>query len=88
MSSINSRKCRTRPSASRTRAFSQSGGGERCALASGLSLAWRIDAMEIPSAFAKSSWSIREKRRSVAFLKFMYAVPLTATSASIILHTD
>lgn len=44
--------------------------------------------MEIPNAFAKSLWSIREKRRSVAFLNFMYAVLLTTSSSSIILHTD
>jgi hypothetical protein len=39
ISSISFRKCSARSSASRSTAFSQSGGGERCARASGLSLA-------------------------------------------------
>src|SRR5258708_11432994 len=87
ISSISFRKCNTRSSASRSTAFSQSGGGERCARASGLSRAWRIEATETFNAFAKSSWSTRENRRSVAFLKVMYAVPLTTIRLYIILHT-
>jgi len=77
ISSISFRKCNTRSSASRSTAVSHSGGGERCARASGLSRAWRIEATETFNAFAKSSWPTRENRRSVAFLKVMYAVPLT-----------
>src|SRR5271163_4846574 len=64
ISSISFRKCNTRSSASRSTASSQSRGGERCARASGLSRAWRIEATETFNAFAKSSWSTRENRRS------------------------
>jgi hypothetical protein len=87
ISSTSFRKCDTRSSASRNTAVSQSGGGERCARAPGLSLAWRIAATDAPKAFAKSPWSTREKRRSVVFLKVMYAVQLTNATVYIILHT-
>ena len=86
-SSTSSWKCNSRSSASRSTALSQSGGGERCARASGFSLACRIDAIETLSAFAKSSWSTRANRQSVAFLKVMYAVLLTLCRVYIILHT-
>ena len=51
--------------------LSQSCGAPRWAFASRRSRACLIEATDIPSAFAKSSWSIRANNSSVTFLKSM-----------------
>lgn len=44
-------------------------------------------ATDTPSRFANFSWSTRSNRPSVASLKSMYALLLTAAAPSIIVHT-